>query len=149
MDLTSDDNKFFENQHKKITKKARGRHERNFSDTHEYEYDDFDPEYSFHEQAARDLNLPSEKNIEIIQIADSKQATEKGNDHHKPRLIQKWASTESVKSKDVDLLIIGGGPAALGLLINAFKSNRQVSILKILKLFQTHCVVARRLNCHN
>jgi succinate dehydrogenase/fumarate reductase flavoprotein subunit len=29
-----------------------------------------------------------------------------------------------VQSKEVDVLVIGGGPAALGLLINAFKSNR-------------------------
>ena len=26
--------------------------------------------------------------------------------------------------KEVDILVIGGGPAALGLLINAWKSNR-------------------------
>ena len=26
--------------------------------------------------------------------------------------------------KEVDVLVIGGGPAALGLLVNAFKTNR-------------------------
>jgi len=29
-----------------------------------------------------------------------------------------------VQSKEVDVLVIGGGPAALGLIINALKTNR-------------------------
>lgn len=31
---------------------------------------------------------------------------------------------EAVQSKEVDVLVIGGGPAALGLIINALKTNR-------------------------
>jgi len=31
--------------------------------------------------------------------------------------------------KDVDVLVIGGGPAALGLLLNAFKTNRYTALL--------------------
>ena len=134
MELTSDDNKTFENQHMQIINKATNKYYRNFSDTQDYEEDDFDPEQSVHDPAALDPYMPREKNVESLQIVDLQQATEKVNDPHKPRLNQKWASSESVKSKDVDLLIIGGGPAALGLLINAFKSNRQVSMLKFLKL---------------
>lgn len=44
MELTSDDNKTFENQHMQIINKATNKYYRNFSDTQDYEEDDFDPE---------------------------------------------------------------------------------------------------------
>jgi hypothetical protein len=45
---------------------------------------------------------------------------------HKPRKFKlgKPYETSSSVVKEVDVLVIGGGPAALGLLINAYKTNR-------------------------
>ncbi len=37
-------------------------------------------------------------------------------------------SSGQSESKTVDLLVIGGGPAALGLLVNAVKTNRYLSL---------------------
>lgn len=38
--------------------------------------------------------------------------------------------SNGVVTKDVDVLVIGGGPASLGFLLNAYKSNRHTQLLQ-------------------
>ncbi len=48
----------------------------------------------------------------------------------KSRKVKHRLTEKDYLCKEVDVLVLGGGPAALGLLINAFKTNRHTALLQ-------------------
>lgn len=43
---------------------------------------------------------------------------------NKPKVLKASKPEKDVVTKEVDVLLIGGGPAALGFMLNAYKTNR-------------------------
>lgn len=43
---------------------------------------------------------------------------------NKPKVLKASKPDKDIVTKEVDVLLIGGGPAALGFMLNAYKTNR-------------------------